>query len=487
MLAALLLSMLVGQEPLAVPSEADRKQAEKLIRDLFKDEFAKNTPADRALLARKLLKQAPEARADAPSCYALLSLAEDCALQSGNLDLVWTIFEETGKTFAVDIAARKEAALQKIPVRSVEDARKFSGLWLSLASELLSSGAFDRAEKAASNAASQGKRAKELPSVTRAEALGKEIADLKGKYKGLVPARQKLQAQADDPESNSIVGRFDCFVKGDWATGLPRLAKGSDPSLKEAAEEELSAPSDPVRIAAIADKWSALAEKETGSSRTTVLRHAGVHYRSAVSALTGLSKVKVEKRLEEIARLAGSVDEVNLLGLIDPEQDNALGAWSKSGDTLVSTATDIVEILYHPPADYDLRMTVERKGGASNLILGILVEGRQVAVVLDDGDIAGLSRIDGLKPLENKTASRGILLPPNKERTLVVTVRKGGVALLVDGQKIFDWKGEASRLSRNPSNPLRRSDALYLISDKSQFVVKQYVLTPISVPGRKLR
>src|SRR5687767_4510629 len=95
MIAALLFCLLAGQEPAPAPSDADRKQAEKLVRDLFKDEFARNTPADRALLARKLLQQAPEARADAPTCFALLSLAEDCALQAGNLDLVWTILEET--------------------------------------------------------------------------------------------------------------------------------------------------------------------------------------------------------------------------------------------------------------------------------------------------------------------------------------------------------------------------------------------------------
>lgn len=488
-LLPIVLAVLLGQDPQPVPDEAARKQAEKLVRDLFKAEYGKTSPADRAALARTLLQQASQSRSDPASFYVLLAQAEDLAVLAGDVDLALSAVEEAGRAFSIDVPARKEAVLQRAAPRTPEDAKRAAAAWLKLTSEALAAGQFERAEKAAGNAASLARKAKDLQTATRAEALAKESADLKGKYRGLAQARQTLLAQPEDPAANTLVGRFECFVTGNWSSGLPRIAKGNDAALAGIAQEELGAGGDAAKLSVAADGWRATADKEPAVTRLSLLRHAGELYRTAIPGLTGLSKARAEKRLEEIDRLVGAAEEVDIIALIDSKLDSVRGTWNVRGTTLVSQAVDILEIPYVPPDEYDLRLIVERKSGTENLSVGIVVGGRQVAVGMDEmGNQAGLHRIDGLRAWEkNGTQYEGVLLPPNKERSLLISVRKTGVAFTVDGQKIFDWKGESSRLSRNPAVPLRSQEVMYLISNESQFVIKKFVLTPLSGRGKSTR
>ena len=144
-------------------------------------------------------------------------------------------------------------------------------------------------------------------------------------------------------------------------------------------------------------------------------------------------------------------------------------------------------IPWRPPEEYDLKVTVERKSGTKNFLLGIVVGGRQTAIGVDEEGLTGLSRIDGRKAEENETTYKGKLLIQDKESVLVCSIRKTGVALTVDGQKIFDWKGEANRLSRNPAVPLRRSDDMYISAKQSTYIVKQMILVPLSGEGKEHR
>src|SRR5258706_7956378 len=112
LIAALSCYPITVQDRIAVPDDASRKAAEKLVRDIFKDDLAKTGGADRSTLIRKLLQQAAESRADAATCYALYSLAQEQAGVMGNVDLLWQAADEAGAVFRVEPAILKEAGLQ---------------------------------------------------------------------------------------------------------------------------------------------------------------------------------------------------------------------------------------------------------------------------------------------------------------------------------------------------------------------------------------
>jgi len=82
----LIAALVLPQEKAPAPKDAELKEAEKLVRDLFKEEFSKKAPADRRLLARKLLGQGREPGNPAATQYTLLSLAIEQAVQAVDLE-----------------------------------------------------------------------------------------------------------------------------------------------------------------------------------------------------------------------------------------------------------------------------------------------------------------------------------------------------------------------------------------------------------------
>ena len=80
------------------------------------------------------------------------------------------------------------------------------------------------------------------------------------------------------------VGRFTCFMKGDWAHGLVLLRSGADAGLAALAGEEIREPADTSAKLALADSWwdIATAQHERlpgGRSGSTPPRGTGRRYR----------------------------------------------------------------------------------------------------------------------------------------------------------------------------------------------------------------
>jgi hypothetical protein len=479
-----LLLLLALQDKAALPDEASRKAADKLVRDIFKDDLAKVGSTDRSAFIRKLLQQAAENRADPANCYALFSLAQDQAAAIGDADLLWKAADDAAAVFRVEPAILKEAALQKFSLRTPEESRRAIAGFLRVVPEFLAAGEFERAEKAAATAAALARRIKDIPFSARGDAAVKEAAALKEKFKGLAQARTTLAAQPDDPAANAVVGRYDCFIKGDWAAGLPRLAKGSDAATKDPAVLELAVPTDPAKMLAVADAWNALAEKESGPVRLTILRHAAVLYRAAAPGLTGLTKLKIEKRIEEIAKEAGGADEVDLLKIIDVDKDRLNGAFTRSGSSIVTGDKNaMVELFYTPPEEYDLKATAARRpGGGDFLIFGFIVGGRTAVLSIDqDGKESLLGPVVG-----NRAFALGRQMTGDREFKILINVRKGSVGFSIDGKRIFDWQGEVAQVARNPTFHFQRSDDMFLGAAPS-WEVRQFTLIPVTGTGKIVR
>ena len=69
------------------PSTEDAAKAEKLIKELFKADYAKVRTPDRVALAAKLLQQAGETTDDAASRFVLIREARDIAAKAGDSEL----------------------------------------------------------------------------------------------------------------------------------------------------------------------------------------------------------------------------------------------------------------------------------------------------------------------------------------------------------------------------------------------------------------
>jgi hypothetical protein len=147
----------------------------------------------------------------------------------------------------------------------------------------------------------------------RAVACDKNIARLQAADVKANLALDRLQQQPDDPAANLIVGRFRCFDKQDWQSGLRFLVRGGDTELQKLAEQELNEPSSPAEQMKLANAWWDFAERTSTKadrlSGQSIRLHAIDWYRQALPNLSGLPLLKAQKRIAQGAPLGTAPPE----------------------------------------------------------------------------------------------------------------------------------------------------------------------------------
>jgi len=151
------------------------------------------------------------------------------------------------------------------------------------------------------------REAKRFEVSKRIVARNKEVRGMALAYANVHDALLRLKGNPVDPEANLEVGRYYCFVKGDWDWGLPMLALGNDPTLKQLAIMEIEETSDPQDEVRLGDGWWELAENEEGVSSQQLRLHAVDCYRRAQRDVSGLTREKLEKRIDEVVSTSQGV------------------------------------------------------------------------------------------------------------------------------------------------------------------------------------
>jgi hypothetical protein len=291
----------LAQDRGPVPSEAAVKEAEKLIRDIFKDDYARKSQADRSLLAQKLLKQSAENKDDQAALYVLLRDALDLATQAGDAATSLSALEKLTARFEVNALALKLSTIGALGrfARTPEAVRESIKAHLELADEAVRQDDLDTADKACELAFAVAKSSKDIPSITRVDAKRKDVKETKAAADKVKAARAALAASQEDPAANELVGRYECFVRGNWTAGLPLLAKAAAADLKDLAALDLGAPKEPADQVKLGDAWWDRGEKEAEPAKTKARGRAAYWYAQALPSLSGLSRVRLEKRMAE--------------------------------------------------------------------------------------------------------------------------------------------------------------------------------------------
>jgi hypothetical protein len=490
-MAAAILALFLQSDPRSpVPDASVLKETEKLVRDVFKEEYARKGPGDRQALARKMLQQAIETKDDNNARYVLLAEARSIATDMADSPTALRAAEEMGRLYRVDGIALRQSTLAALALasKSNEELKALALALLRLADEAADSNNFDAAEKAAAAAASAGQRSKELVLYSKAQAKVRELGELKSRREQIRKALDILASRPDDPAANLLVGRDLCFSKAKWDEGLPRLAKGGDATLAALAVRDLANPKGAAELAELGDGWWGYAEKEPGAARTQILRRAASWYERALADTAGLAKMRLEKRIQEVRGLT----TVDLLKLIDPAQDAILGPWTLDANGLRCTAAGGTRpqllVPYLPPEEYDLNMVVERKSGAHYIILGMMSGAARFALVLDSwpsqGYIYGLQFVDGKFVKDNETNRKGQFLMVGKPVTVTCAVRRSGVSVTLDGKQIINWNSGYERLSAFSGAPPR---GLFFELFESSYEISRLTLTPLGEEGTRTR
>ena len=128
------------------------------------------------------------------------------------------------------------------------------------------------------------------------------VKEARVSFEQVQPSLEKLKNSPNDPPANLAVGLHYCLKVGQWARGLPLLARGSDSGFKDLATTELAKPTDGKIALKLATNWWDRSEaKGTGEPDATAMKiHAGEWYRLGQNEASGLEARAVQTRLAKI-------------------------------------------------------------------------------------------------------------------------------------------------------------------------------------------
>jgi hypothetical protein len=291
-----------------VPPPEALARAEKAIKDLFREEYALQKPADRLALAAKLHQQSRDPTEEAAVRFVLLREAAFLAAQAGNLAQTLEIVGELVKAFEVAPAAIIVAALEKIDLSVLigDDCRILAEESLAAVSEALTADDFDSAARLLKLGENAARKAQNASLVTTISTRKTDVERIRAEFETVKGALATLAKTPADPDASLTVGKYHCFAKGAWERGLPLLAQSSDPRLKPLAAQDLAAPASAAQQRELADAWYDLATSLTPvTAKIEAQLRAGHWYAMALPGSSGLARVHVEKRLAELETVSG--------------------------------------------------------------------------------------------------------------------------------------------------------------------------------------
>ncbi len=274
----------------------------------MRQEFAAaSAPAGEKQLAHKLAQLAAETNDEPAMRYSLLREALEAAMLAGDIRFTEIVVIRLTAEYEVDPWQLRLAALGRLlqSTASGGDRGTLIEQGLILVDKAVREDRYDVAGELAAIASSAADALGDEATQTRAKTAVANVKRIEAADAQANRALDRLQLHPDDADANLVVGRFRCFDKQDWQSGLWFLVRGGDAELQELARQELSGVVSSVDQLKLANAWWDLAErtKVAGDNATahSLMAHAAKWYRQAAPNLSGLSLLKAEKRIAEAA------------------------------------------------------------------------------------------------------------------------------------------------------------------------------------------
>lgn len=263
MAAAGALGAPAAKKLLAVPTEAQRAQALRLVRDIYKTQYADHTPAGGKKLAETLLKDAAATQDDAVARYVMLCEAREAAGDAGEMNLSLRAMATLADQFKVDSAGLELDTVRRVgrSAAGVKNAGDLAEMCLTLAG-ITSRNKPSVAQTFCDLAEQAAQAAKNRELMAAANAVAGALRSLAVEERKGEAALVRLKTHPDDKAASTAAGRYLCLVRGDWAGGLPLLADGNGgvPGLREAAAKDIAHPTTAADRMALAEAYWHLSE-----------------------------------------------------------------------------------------------------------------------------------------------------------------------------------------------------------------------------------
>ena len=282
-----------------IPSEADQREARKLIREVFADLYAQRDPEGHRALAATLFQRGRDTHDHPAARFVMLEEATDHAVDAGDTRTAMRAIDALASGFAIDPVQFKLEAVTALArgANAPEEHTAVVRAALGTIDQAITADRLDTAATLLNLIKTPAQRSDDADLVRAARQWASDLSEVRAEARGLTDAVAVLESDPDDPDANLRVGRYRAVMLGDWAGGLPMLAKSADPEWLTAAQQDLLDPPDAETRVQLADQWLALGERERGVAARHLGERARFWYRRALPGLAGLTASRVAQAM----------------------------------------------------------------------------------------------------------------------------------------------------------------------------------------------
>jgi serine/threonine protein kinase len=288
---------------LPIPNTDARLQAEQLLRELMKSDLASaKLPEQKSALIEKLFKHADATKDDPASKYVMLEEALRLAIDIADVTALDKVINALTTTYVSDANDMWIEALEKAAQksRSPQISKSLAEAALARIEALVDRDDYELAKRYQSVASAAAQKARDLALTKLVVEQGKSLTAANKQWDAMEKTKADLLANPDDATANLALGKYSCFIKGQWEQGFKYLAKGNDSTLADLATRSLLKPGEPAARVALGDAWWKASESAKGANKADLQIGGGYWYAVALPGLTGLEKNRVEQRIQAL-------------------------------------------------------------------------------------------------------------------------------------------------------------------------------------------
>ena len=333
-----------------VPSTEAREKALTEARNIYQDRFKQATKApQKAMLAKDIRTAGKETQGDQTARYVLIDLARKVFIQAGEVQEAIDTAKQLETDYEIPPNTLLAETLEQLNDATIvmEQRAPLATAAADLADSFVSAGDFEWADKLSTVAVQSAAKQREAELKKDVQQRRTVIARMVKEWGAVKPHLETLKTSPDDAAANLAVGKFHALVDENWSVGAPHLAKGGDPLFSEPAKLDAAATDAAGKLAA-AEAWLKLAsETKVGSKddKLAVQRRAKALLSEAAEGLSGLDRVKAEKRLEELK----DVEESKLKSLANRRsRESDVAGSGLVGRVLIAGRDSGIMVSYEP-------------------------------------------------------------------------------------------------------------------------------------------
>ena len=318
-LAEVVPEAIVVRDP--VPDQIAQAAAGKRLREVFAKKLAEAYDDDkRAQLANELLAASANMSDDGSSAYVMQGASIKLASQAGKIDLVLRGIDTRVGRFDVDAYETNMTALADFGVDNANreaagvDGAIFLRRTLPAIFAAIRDDEYVRASALARDAYKFSDQPRNAPIPKALNLLRVQLSSAQRNFDAAKDSLAEYRLDSSNGEAASTFGRFLVFIKGDWDTGLPLLAKGGGEDMRELALADIKGAEKAMEMVALGDAWWSMAERaKAGVYRQACADRASHWYAKAfVNLPDSLDKLHVKGRLDE----AGDAGKASPLAIV---------------------------------------------------------------------------------------------------------------------------------------------------------------------------